>query len=142
MKKKRVMAAEEIGMFCRLQMHMKKDLPIRSSEMGVLIYVQKQPEAVTPLLISKFFQIAKPSVTGMINELVRKNYLMKVPSETDKRSYTVAITDKGKALVESTQDEYFKSIEVLREKMGEADFEQFLRLMEQANDILKGEKNQ
>lgn len=142
MKNKSVMAAEEIGMFCRLQMHMKKDLPIRSSEMGVLIYVQKQPEAVTPLLISKFFQIAKPSVTGMVNELVRKNYLMKVPSETDKRSYTVAITDKGKALVESTQDEYFKSIEVLKEKMGDADFEQFLSLLQRANDILKGEKNQ
>lgn len=142
MKNKSVVAAEEIGMFCRLQMHMKKDLPIRSSEMGVLIYVQKQPEAVTPLLISKFFQIAKPSVTGMVNQLVQKNYLMKVPSETDKRSYTVAVTDKGKALVESTQDEYFKSIEVLKEKMGDADFEQFLSLLQRANDILKGEKNQ
>jgi DNA-binding MarR family transcriptional regulator len=142
MQKKTMLAAEEIGMFCRLQMHVKKGLPIRSSEMGALIYVQKQQEAVTPMLISNFFQIAKPSVTAMINELVKKGYLVKVPSEKDKRSYTVSTTKKGEDLVESTHNDYFRSIEILKEKMGEEDFEQFYTLLQRANEILKEEKNQ
>ena len=142
MKEKTMQAAEEIGMFCRLQMHIKKGLPIRSSEMGALIYVQKQQEAVTPMMISIFFQIAKPSVTAMINELVKKGYLVKIPSEKDKRSYTVCITQKGEDLVESTHDKYFKSIELLKEEMGTRNFDHFITLIQQANSILKEEKNQ
>ena len=142
MKEKTMIAAEEIGMFCRLQMHIKKGLPIRPSEMGALIYVQKQKESVTPMMISDFFQIAKPSVTTMINELVKKGYLEKIPSTKDKRSYMVSITKKGEDLVVSTHDDYFKSIDLLKKEMGTENFDQFITLMQKANDILKEVKNQ
>lgn len=135
-----IRAAEEIGMFCRLQMNAKRGLPIRSSEMGVLIYVQKQNEGVTPLMIRNFFQIAKPSVTAMVNELVRKEYLIKIPSSIDGRSYVVSITDKGIELVTSTHEEYFKSIALLEEKMGTKEFRTFIDLMEKANTILSKER--
>ncbi|PKM68650.1 MAG: MarR family transcriptional regulator [Firmicutes bacterium HGW-Firmicutes-2] len=137
-----MLAAEEITMFCRLQMHVKKDLPIRSSEMGVLIYIQTQNEAVTPMMISNFFQIAKPSVTAMINELIKKNYLIKRPSATDGRSYTVSVTEKGQELVASTHDEYFKAIGMLENKMGDQDFKSFIQLIQKANTILSEEKRQ
>ena len=136
------LAAEQIALFCRLQMYIKKGLPIRSSEMGVLIYVQKHEEAVTPLMISNFFQIAKPSVTAMINELVEKKYLVKVPSATDRRSYTVSITDKGQELVESAHEEYFKTIAILEDKMGAKDFKLFIELIQKANTILSGERRE
>lgn len=134
-------AAEEISLFSRQLIHMKKELPIRSSEMGVLIYVQKQNEGVTPLMISSFFQIAKPSVTSMVNEMIKKGYLDKVPSETDRRSYTVTITNKGQELVAATHSEYFRGIEMLRNKMGEKDFESFIELIRKANAVLSEERN-
>ena len=136
-----IAAGEEIAMFCRLQLYVKKGLPIRSSEMGVLIYVQKENEAVTPLMISNFFQVTKPSVTAMINELVKKKYLVKTPSDTDKRSYAVSVTDMGKELVDSTHNEYFKSVELLKKQLGQDDFESFLKLIQKANKILKEAKD-
>lgn len=136
MNEKIVLAADEIAMFCRLQFYAKKGIPIRSSEMGVLIYTQKQEGGVTPLSISQFFQIAKPSVTTMINELIKKEYLIKEPSITDKRSYTVSLTEKGHNLVTSEHDAYFKSIALLQDKMGLADFETFVDLLQKANLIL------
>ena len=142
MQEKVVLAAEEIAMFCRFQMYVKKGLPIRSSEMGVLIYVQKQDEAITPLKISNFFQIAKPSVTATINELIKKKYLVKVPSATDGRSYSVSITKKGQELVASAHEEYFKTIAVLEDKMGAEDFTLFIQLIQKANTILSGERRE
>jgi len=130
-------ATEEVAMFCRLQMNIKKDLPVRSSEMGVLIYTAKQTEDVTPLMISQFFQITKPSVTSMVNSLIKQDYLMKTPSSTDGRSYTVSITTKGSKLVETTYDEYFSAMALLEEKMGEVDFKLFVQLILRANEILK-----
>lgn len=142
MREKIIIAAEEIAMFCRLHMYVRKGLPIRSSEMGVLIYVQQQSEAVTPLMISNFFQIAKPSVTTMINELITKKYLVKIPSATDGRSYTVSITEKGQELVASAHEEYFKAIAILEDKMGAKDFNSFIKLIQKANTILSEEKRQ
>lgn len=132
--------ADAIGMFCRLHMYTKKDIPIRSSEMGVLIFTHKQNVLVTPLMISRFFKIAKPSVTSMVNALIKKDYLTKEPSLSDGRSYTLRITEKGKILVESTFDEYIKSMELLKEKMGLDAFNQFIELIQLANVILAEEK--
>lgn len=137
MKPDLVNSADAIGMFCRLHMNTKRDLPIRPSEMGVLIYTQKQSDSVTPLMISQFFNIAKPSVSAMVKALVNKGYLIQSPSETDKRSYTISITEKGSNLVETTFNEYFKTVELLKEKMGESKFNQFIELIETANKILE-----
>jgi DNA-binding MarR family transcriptional regulator len=135
-----MIAADEMAMFCRLQLYSKKNLPIRSSEMGVLIYVHKNQGGVTPLRISSFFQIAKPSVTAMINELIKNEYLVKEASKTDRRSYTVSLTEKGLRLVSSEQDAYFKSIALLEERMGPEDFETFVGLLKKANRVLGEDK--
>lgn len=129
-------SADVVGLFCRLHMNTKRDIPIRPSEMGVLIFTQKQSLPVTPLMISHFLKIAKPSVTSIINVLIKQDYLMKEPSLADGRSYTLSTTEKGKNLVESTFDEYFKSIELLEEKMGADTFNQFIELLQMANNIL------
>jgi DNA-binding MarR family transcriptional regulator len=133
-------SADAIALFCRLQMNMKRDIPIRPSEMGVLIFASKQSEQVTPLMISSFFKITKPSVTSMVNALFKKDYLVKSPSPRDGRSYTVSITNKGVKLVEAACNEYFRTMELLKEKMGDKEFNLFIELIQKANNILSEDK--
>lgn len=130
-------SADAIGMFCRLRMKLNNDLPIRSSEMGVLIYISKETTPATPLMISRFFSITKPSVTSILTALVDKGYLLKESSLHDRRSYTLKVTEKGEKLLSGTFDEYFRSVELLRRTMGEEKFRNFIELMEEANEILK-----
>jgi DNA-binding MarR family transcriptional regulator len=120
-------------------MNIKRDLPIRPSEMGVLIFTEKQNTPITPLMLSNFFKISKPSVTFMINSLIKKQFLLKTPSPIDGRSYTISITDKGRELVECTHREYFIGIELLKTKLGDTDFNQLIELLEKANNILSEE---
>lgn len=136
MKESIVISADAVAMFCRLQMNVKRDIPIRPSEMGVLIYTQKQGIPVTPLMISSFFRISKPSVTVMVNALIKKDYLVKTSSLTDGRSYTVSVTNLGYELVETTSNEYFRIMELLEEKMGSVEFKLFIQLVQKANNIL------
>jgi len=135
-----ISGADAIGMFCRLQVNSKRDLPIRASEMGVLIFTQKATEPVTPLEISQFFNIAKPSVSAMVKSLLSQGYLCKETSTEDKRSYTLAISEKGTRLVESTFEEYLKNMVRLKEQMGDVRFSQFIELIHVANSILEKEK--
>ena len=134
-------AAEEIAMFCRLYMHTKKDLPIRSSEMGLLIYLSKEQEEVTPMKVSQFFRIAKPTVTAMINVLIQKEFIIKSVSSADRRSYFISLSEKGKSLVASTGKAYYEQIVTLEAKMGIKEFHQFLELLSQANRILSEVEN-
>jgi DNA-binding MarR family transcriptional regulator len=140
MKENIITSMDAVSRFCRLQMNTKKNIPIRSSEMGVLIYVQKCDVQVTPLMISNFFGIAKPSVTDMVNSLIKKDYLNKIPSKADRRSYTLQITEKGNELVETTYKEYFRNMELLEEKMGCQEFKLFIQLLQEASRILSEEQ--
>jgi DNA-binding MarR family transcriptional regulator len=116
---------------------MKPNIPIRPSEMGVLIFAQKQNTEVTPRMISQFLRISKPSVTSLVNSLVNQGYLSKKPSKIDQRSYVLTMTKSGNQLVESTFEEYYKSIALLKENMGEHEFRTFIELMQKANSILE-----
>ena len=130
-------SAEIMSIFCRLKMKIKAELPIRSSEMGVLIYIQKQSEPVTPLMISQYFRISKPSVTTMINALLIHGYISKTETLHDKRSYLLKITDSGNDLVETTINEHYKAIEMVKNEMGNERFTQFIDLMVSANQIIE-----
>lgn len=132
-----IQSMDTIGMFCRLRVNMKPNIPIRLSEMGVLIFAQKQNAEVTPRMISQFLRISKPSVTSLVNSLVNQGYLSKKPSKIDQRSYVLTMTKSGNQLVESTFEEYYKSIALLKENMGEHEFRTFIELMQKANSILE-----
>ncbi|MGV2882361.1 hypothetical protein [Paenibacillus taichungensis] len=70
-------SADTIGLFCRLHMNAKKSLPIRSSEMVMLIYIEKQDGPVTPLMISEFIKVKKPTVTVMVHTLIQQECIQK-----------------------------------------------------------------
>ncbi|MFT8311394.1 MAG: MarR family winged helix-turn-helix transcriptional regulator [Sporolactobacillus sp.] len=133
-------SAEIIAQFCRTQINVKKNIPIRNSEMGVLIYLVRSKEAVTPLQIAQFFAVSKPMVTEMINSLNRKKYLIKHSDQTDGRSYKIAPTSLAKELVNESYKEYLKMLYTLETKMGQDDFRQLVHLISKANQILAEEK--
>lgn len=140
MDKDLIVASEAIALFCRLQMNTKRDVPVRPSEMGVLIFTQQQSIPVTPLMISNFFKITKPSVTSMVNSLIQKDYLAKMPSSTDGRSYTVSSTEKGNELVNATFNEYYRTMESLKKEMGIEEFNVFIQLIQKVNNLLIEER--
>lgn len=129
-------SAEIIALFCRLHMNAKKNIPIRSSEMGLLIYLSRQKEAVTPLEAAEFLKVSKPMITKTVNRLEKFGYIEKLPSEKDKRSVTLTPTEKAEELVNSTQTDYYKHLLRLQEKMGETTFNELVALLKKANGIL------
>lgn len=56
-----------------------------------VIYAMNNP---TISEFSSFLQISSPNAAYKINSLIKKGYLKKVQSETDKREYHLTVTDK------------------------------------------------
>ncbi len=133
-------AAEQISLFCRININTKKELPIRSSEMGLLIYLVKSDGEKTPMGAARFFKVTKAMATNMVTALVKQGYLTKEQSDTDKRSFILIPSEKAIALVEATYTEYFKTMALLKDKMGTNDFNSLISMLEKANNILLGGK--
>lgn len=133
--------AEAISLFCRINMNAKRELPIRASEMGMLIFIVRSEVSQSPIKVAEFFKVSKPMVTTMAAALLKKGYLLKIPSEEDKRSFTLSPTAKAIELVEQTYSEYYKTVQMLKMKMGERRYDKLIELLGIANSILLEEKN-
>lgn len=135
-----VKGAEQVTMFCRLNMNIKREMPVRASEMGLLIYLVKSEEPKTSIKIAEFFKVTKPNVTAMVKSLEKSGYVVKNQLTLDKRSFVLEPTEKARHLVEETYNEYFKTMEILSSKMGIEDYSKLIELLEKANNILLEEQ--
>lgn len=133
--------AKQISLFCRMNMNSHQDLPIRSSEMGLLIYLVKTNNEKVPKAIAEFFKVTKAMVTNMVSSLTKQEYVYKQVSLLDKRSVLIIPTQKAIDLVESTYKEYYKHLMLLSKQMGSDDFNQLIVLIEKANRILLEDKD-
>ncbi|BBF43554.1 transcriptional regulator, MarR family [Lachnospiraceae bacterium KM106-2] len=133
--------AEQVALFCRLNINMKKDIPIRSSEMGLLIYLVKSNGINTPLEAARYFKVSKGMITNMVTSLTKKGYIIREQSMEDKRSYLLTPTDKAIVLVNETYEENFKTMSMIQEQLGTNDFQTFTNLLEKVNNLLLEGKN-
>ncbi len=126
--------------FSRDYIGLKKDLPIRPSEMGLLNIVSHKEENFTPLMLSEMIGVSKPMITAHIQILVEKGYIQKEASDEDKRSFFVRPTEKGRELAkefETRQNEYLKTIEA---NIGEEKFDELIRLLDETQKIFENMK--
>ncbi|MBQ9133362.1 MAG: MarR family transcriptional regulator [Clostridia bacterium] len=122
--------------FSRDYMALKKDLPIRPSEMGVLNIITRREGDFTPLMIAELLGVSKPMIAAHLQVLLKKGYIYKEAYHGDKRSFYVRPTEKAKALAdefEAKQTEYLKAIEA---RLGEAGFIQLTHLLGETQNVL------
>lgn len=123
--------------FARSYMELKKDLPIRPSEMAVLNIVIQRDGKYTPLMIADLLGVSKPMIAAHIRVLLKKGYILKEPSEDDGRSFYVVPTEKARELADSfnnKQTEYLKAVEA---KLGAAEFDELVHLLYESLPVLE-----
>ncbi|MBQ8357229.1 MAG: MarR family transcriptional regulator [Clostridia bacterium] len=117
-------------------MELKKDLPIRPSEMGVLNIITRREGDFTPLTLAEMIGVSKPMIAAHLQALLKKGYIRKEVSLDDKRSFYVRPTEKAWALAdafEAKQTEYLKAIEA---RLGEGAFAELTRLLGETQNVL------
>ena len=123
--------------FSRDYMALKKDLPIRPSEMGVLNIITKRDGLFTPVMIAELLEVTKPMVANHISVLEEKGYITKKYSENDKRSFYIIPTDKAKKLVEEAESKLNGKLINLENKLGSKRFDELIKTLEEAKLYLE-----
>lgn len=122
--------------FSRDYMGLKKDLPIRPSEMGLLNIVSHREGDFTPLLLAEMIGVSKPMITAHIQVLLKKGYIRKEASGLDRRSFFVRPTEAGKALADAFEARQTAYLQAIEAALGEADFNALVRLLKKTQMIL------
>ena len=137
---KYVKANAIISKFCNNFMSLKKALPIRPSEMGVLNIIVLRGEKYTSLRIAKLLEVSKPMVTAHICNLESKGYITREYLKDDKRSFYVLPTEKAIELVRAENSRVKRELDALKSNLGSKEYEKFLFLLSVANEIIKNMK--
>ena len=127
-----------LSVFSKNYMDLKKGLPIRPSEMGVLNIVSETEGPHTPVMLAEMLGVSKPMITAHIVSLENKGYITKIPSPTDKRAYNILPTEKARALVEKSKIDLQGKLDNLKKGLGQDCFDSLVSLVEKANKIMKG----
>lgn len=122
--------------FSRDYMELKKDLPIRPSEMGVLNIITRREGDFTPLMLAEMISVSKPMITAHIGTLLKKGYIRKEASLKDKRSFYVRSTEKGQSLADEFEKKQTKYFKIMEARLGEAEFDELIRLLDKTQTIL------
>lgn len=132
---------EEITSFCRANMKRKQSIPIRSSEMGCLIYIVKNAKdhGVRSVDLSDYFDIKKSSISAIISSLEAQGYIKKTVSK-DKRSNPIVPCEKGIKLVDNTFYEYHKLSNRIIVELGEDESNHFLETLKKVTNIILEEE--
>lgn len=126
-----------LSIFAKSYMDMKKDLPIRPSEMGVLNIITETVGPHTPVMLANLLGVSKPMITAHITSLASKGYITKRLSDVDKRACYIRPTDKALDLVKVVRGCMREQLDKLIVGMGQEEFDAFVRLAGVANDIMK-----
>lgn len=122
--------------FSREYMGLKKNLPIRPSEMGLLNIITRREGNFTPLALAEMIGVSKPMIAAHLQALLKKGYVYKEVSLEDKRSFYVRPTEKGKALADEFEARQIEYLKIIESKLGETDFEELIRLLNETQTIL------
>ncbi|MBD5169643.1 MAG: winged helix-turn-helix transcriptional regulator [Oscillibacter sp.] len=126
-----------LSIFSKTYTELKKDLPIRPSEMGVLNIINGTPGPHTPVMLAEMLKVSKPMITAHLTSLMNKGYITKQPSLEDKRAYYILPTEKARALVKDAKKDLYRHLAQLEEGLGEDRFDLLVKLAEEATNILE-----
>lgn len=126
--------------FSRNYMDLKKGLPIRPSEMGVLNILAATPGPHSSVMLAELLGVSKSMITAYLCSLAEKGYITKEQSRQDKRVYYVLLTPKALQLVEDARAETHQQLDRLIAAMGKDAFDLLVDLTQQANSVLEASR--
>ena len=100
-----------------------------------LLYIE-EPETIRQIDIEKSFSMTNPTVTGLLHNLEKKDWIQRIPNPNDSRSKVIRLTAKAEGLREELLEISDRLEDMLTDNLNNQEKEQLIELM---NKMLKKE---
>lgn len=108
---------------------------------AILLFLSRAEGNVCAGDVSREFQISTARASVALKALSKKGLVVSAPSEQDARKRVITITDAGRARVAEGEAEILSWIKYLMKEIGEADLNEFLRILAAINRLVEAERD-
>ncbi|MCX7710758.1 MAG: MarR family transcriptional regulator [Clostridia bacterium] len=115
------------------------DLALSKQEIFALLLVERHGEIIMSQIAS-YVNIPMSTATGIVDRLVKNDYLVRERSESDRRIVVIKLTPKGKALMDSIKKKGTDYIQLIQQGLTEEERDAIYRIFIKILDIIN--KNQ
>lgn len=108
-----------------------------SAEANVLMFLYSNGDGVKQDDIVSGVDVSKPAISRTVTSLVKKGYITRKHSPTDKRAYLVYLTEKARREEEHIQKQYADLVIAAAAGIPEDKIEEFIEIFRQVADNLE-----
>lgn len=110
---------------------------LTSSQQEILFYLGfHEGEPIHQREIEKWFHLKNPTVTGILNRLEEKGFIVRKTAESDKRFRIIELTDKSRCLMQEMREEMWQMNDRIYSCMTKEERSQLSGLLERILDSL------
>lgn len=88
------------------------DMKLSKTEIFSILYLDKRKE-ITMTELVEYINVPMSTATGIVDRLVRKGYIARERSETDRRIVVLRLTDEGLRLIQNLKDLIYKYLDMI-----------------------------
>ena len=114
-----------------------KPYGIKFNELNIIRFVNASNEPVYQKTICQEFQLSHSTVVGIVFRLDDGGWLLVGNSRFDKRHTQITITEKGKDLIQNTNDIYQESIKKIKIILSEEEMNKYIDSIDQIKELFQ-----
>jgi len=108
---------------------------------GLVVGMLRDRGPMTPSELGERLIVTRATVTGVVDSLERRGYVRRRPSESDRRSTVVELTDSGKDVVQRVRELIHGSERAWLSALGDDELRSYIAVLHRIQDAL-GENGQ
>ncbi|MBB6669540.1 MarR family winged helix-turn-helix transcriptional regulator [Cohnella nanjingensis] len=126
----------QFSQLAKLDWHKLTKWQLKASEVRVLVAIKEDvdPEdgnGITVTALSKRLKVTSPTVTQMINNLIRLGYVSRSAHPSDRRITELSLTAKGDEIAREASEAFTRMFQGFIDFLGKEQSEQLIRLLGQ-----------
>lgn len=100
--------------YCRSRDSYLARFGLTGATLNVLMFLDSSPEERVPMsAISENVLVSRANITGLVDSLEKRGYVLRRPDTNDRRVVHAEITDNGRAVLHELLPVHFKAVEAM-----------------------------
>ncbi len=100
-----------------------------------VIRILNQHQEVEVYRLAELACILKPSMTGVLNRMIRDGYVVKRKCDADQRRVHVKLTEKGEEAFASMKEDMERNYQKIQDQFGDENMKELLKLLNELKRI-------
>ncbi len=108
----------------------------------LLAALDRVPDGLTMGELSRWLMVTKGNITGIAERLSEDGFIKRQPTPTDRRSFVVTLTPKGRKLFKEMETEYERLLDEVFVEISIDDFDSFTGVLAKVKEVIENLREQ